>query len=88
AQIAQLQRTGTDASLRPLLEEIRSDVRTGAPTAIAEQIQTLADKVDGLYTRDQRFDRAGEPDSAQSNDMASIHAMLRSLADKVDQVGS
>ncbi|MCJ2060433.1 hypothetical protein MKL09_28395 [Methylobacterium sp. J-048] len=88
AQIAQLQRTGTDASLRPLLEEIRSDVRTGAPTAIAEQIQTLADKVDGLYTRDQRYDRAGGPDSAPSGDMASIHAMLRSLADKVDQVGS
>jgi localization factor PodJL len=88
AQIAQLQRTGTDASLRPLLEEIRSDVRTGAPAAIAEQIQTLADKVDGLYTRDQRSDRAGEPDSAESGDMASIHAMLRSLAEKVDQVGS
>jgi len=48
----------------------------------------LADKVDGLYTRDQRFDRAGESDVAQSGDMASIHAMLRSLAEKVDQVGS
>ncbi|SFL69038.1 tetratricopeptide repeat protein [Methylobacterium pseudosasicola] len=88
AQIAQLQRTGTDASLRPLLEEIRSDVRTAAPAAIAEQIQTLADKVDGLYTRDQRFDRSGASDPAQSGDMASIHAMLRSLVDKVDQVGS
>ena len=88
AQIAQLQRTGTDASLRPLLEEIRSDVRIAAPAAISEQIQTLADKVDGLYTRDQRFDRAGESDVTQSGDMASIHAMLRSLAEKVDQVGS
>ncbi|MCJ2094128.1 hypothetical protein MKK67_16745 [Methylobacterium sp. J-072] len=88
AQIAQLQRMGSDASLRPLLEEIRSDVRTGAPAAIAEQIQTLADKVDGLYTRDQRYDRAGAPDAAQSGDMASIHAMLRSLVEKVDQVGS
>ncbi|MCJ2141395.1 hypothetical protein [Methylobacterium sp. E-066] len=88
AQIAQLQRMGSDASLRPLLEEIRSDVRTAAPAAIAEQIQTLADKVDGLYTRDQRYDRAGAPDAAQSGDMASIHAMLRSLVEKVDQVGS
>ncbi|MCJ2122815.1 tetratricopeptide repeat protein [Methylobacterium sp. J-077] len=88
AQIAQLQRIDTDASLRPLLEEIRSDVRTAAPAAIAEQIQTLADKVDGLYARDQRYDRAGAPDAAQSGDMASIHAMLRSLAEKVDQVGS
>lgn len=88
AQIAQLQRMGSDASLRPLLEEIRSDVRTGAPAAIAEQIQTLADKVDGLYTRDQGYDRAEASDSAQAGDMASIHAMLRSLAEKVDQVGS
>lgn len=88
AQIAQLQRIGSEASLRPLLEEIRSDVRTGAPAAIAEQIQTLADKVDGLYTRDQRYDRAEASDPAQAGDMASIHAMLRSLAEKVDQVGS
>ncbi|MDP4002352.1 hypothetical protein [Methylobacterium sp. NEAU K] len=91
AQIAQLQRIGTDAGLRPLLEEIRSDVRTAAPMAIAEQIQTLADKVDTLCARDDQFERterAEEVESARSGDMASIHAMLRSLAEKVDQVGS
>ena len=88
AQIAQLQRLGTGPDLRPLLEEIRSDVKFAAPAALAEQIQTLADKVDVLCARDDWSERTGEPNLSRSGDMASIHAMLHSLADKVDQVGS
>jgi localization factor PodJL len=91
AQIAQLQRTGTGPDLRPLLEEIRSDVKTAGPVALAEQIQALANKVDLLCARDDWFDRSGEADmgaTARSGEMASIHALLRSLAEKVDQVGS
>ncbi|MHB2209521.1 SEL1-like repeat protein [Methylobacterium sp. CM6257] len=88
AQISQLQRIGTGPDLRPLLEEIRSDVKTAAPAALAEQIQVLADKVDILCARDDWSDRAGEPGAARASEMASIHAMLRSLAEKVDQVGN
>ncbi|XYD07807.1 hypothetical protein R1A27_22405 [Methylobacterium sp. NMS12] len=88
AQIAQLQRTAAGPDLRPLLEEIRSDVKIAAPAALAEQIQALAEKVDVLCARDDWSERAGDANVARSGDMASIHAMLRSLAEKVDQVGT
>jgi localization factor PodJL len=88
AQIAELQRVGTDPDLRPLLEEIRSDVKTAAPVALAGQIQALAEKVDLLCARDDRSDLGGEAGASRPGEMASIHAMLRSLAEKVDQVGS
>lgn len=87
-QIAQLQRIGADPDLRPLLEEIRSDVKIAAPAALAEQIQALAGKVDILCARDDRPDFAAEGQVARSGEMASIHAMLHSLAEKVDQVGT
>ena len=90
AQIAQLQdATGTQAGLRPLLEEIRSDVRGAGPAALAKQIRTMASKVDTLCARADRIDQAaGQAGPADSADMASIHAMLKSLAEKVDRVGS
>ncbi|MGU3665596.1 hypothetical protein ACLBX9_15560 [Methylobacterium sp. A49B] len=88
AQIAELQRVGTDPDLRPLLEEIRSDVKTAAPAALAGQIQALAEKVDLLCARDDRSDFGSEANASRPGEMASIHAMLRSLAEKVDQVGS
>jgi len=88
AQIAQLQRMGAGPDLRPILEEIRSDVKIAAPAALAEQIQSLAEKVDVLCARDDWSERAGDANIARSGDMASIHAMLRSLAEKVDQVGT
>ncbi|MEE7503065.1 hypothetical protein [Methylobacterium mesophilicum] len=88
AQIAQLQRTAAGPDLRPILEEIRSDVKIAAPAALAEQIQALAEKVDVLCARDDWSERSGDASVARSGDMASIHAMLRSLADKVDQVGN
>ncbi|MEG9527676.1 MAG: hypothetical protein MIL41_18245 [Hyphomicrobiales bacterium] len=87
AQIAQLQRVGTGQDLRPLLEEIRSDVKIAAPAALAEKIQAMAGKVDLLCARDDWSEHAGDGTGARSGEMASIHAMLRSLADKVDQVG-
>ncbi|MEE7487130.1 hypothetical protein MOF7_19335 [Methylobacterium oryzae] len=88
AQIAQLQRLSAGPDLRPILEEIRSDVKIAAPAALAEQIQALAEKVDVLCARDDWSERAGDAGVARSGDMASIHAMLRSLAEKVDQVGT
>ncbi|SEH34184.1 localization factor PodJL [Methylobacterium sp. 275MFSha3.1] len=88
AQIAQLQRTAAGPDLRPILEEIRSDVKIAAPAALAEQIQALAEKVDVLCARDDWSERTGDVNVARSGDMASIHAMLRSLAEKVDQVGT
>jgi localization factor PodJL len=87
AQIAQLQRVGTGQDLRPLLEEIRSDVKIAAPAALTEQIQALAGKVDLLCARDDWSEHAVDGTAARSGEMASIHAMLRSLAEKVDQVG-
>ncbi|MCJ2051390.1 hypothetical protein [Methylobacterium sp. J-070] len=88
AQVAELQRVGTDPDLRPLLEEIRSDVKIAAPAVLADQIQTLADKVDLLCAREDWSEQAGEADAARTGEMASIHAMLHNLAEKVDQVGS
>jgi localization factor PodJL len=88
AQIAQLQRMSAGPDLRPILEEIRSDVKVAAPAALAEQIQALADKVDVLCARDDRSERAADLDGGRPGEMASIHAMLRSLAEKVDQVGT
>lgn len=87
AQIAQLQSLSAGPDLRPILEEIRSDVKIAAPAALAEQIQALAEKVDLLCARDDWSERTGEA-AASPDGMASIHAMLRSLADKVDQVGA
>jgi localization factor PodJL len=86
AQIEELQRVGFDPELRPLLEEIRSDVKTAAPVALADQIQVLSDKVDLLHARDEASDHP-EAAEARSDDMASIQTMLHSLAEKVDQVG-
>ncbi|MBE7201972.1 MAG: hypothetical protein INR70_29785, partial [Parafilimonas terrae] len=86
AQIEELQRVGLDPELRPLLEEIRSDVKTAAPVVLADQIQVLADKVDLLHARDEASDHP-EAAEARSDDMASIQTMLHSLAEKVDQVG-
>lgn len=85
AQIEDLRRAGFDPELRPLLEEIRSDVKTAAPVALADQIQGLTDKVDLLHARDEASDHAAA--DARSDDMASIQTMLHSLAEKVDQVG-
>ncbi|MGH1589047.1 hypothetical protein ACRBEV_12595 [Methylobacterium phyllosphaerae] len=88
AQIAELQQRGTGPDLRPILEEIRSDVKFAAPAALAEQIQALAEKVDVLCARDDWSERGGDDTVSRSGEMASIHAMLRNLADKVDQVGA
>ena len=62
-------------------------MKIAAPAALAEQIQALADKVDLLCARDDWSEHAGDGTAARSGEMASIHAMLRSLAEKVDQVG-
>ena len=83
AQVAQLQQNGAGPDLRPLLEEIRSDVKIAAPAVLAGQIQTLADKVDTLCARDE----VSEP-LAPAGEIASINAMLHNLAEKVDQVGT
>ena len=88
AQIAELQRVGTNPDLRPLLEEIRSDVKFAAPAALAGQIQALAEKVDLLCAREDWAEHAADGDMSRPGEMASIHAMLRNLAEKVDQVGS
>ena len=88
AQIAELQRVGTNPDLRPLLEEIRSDVKFAAPVALAGQIQALAEKVDFLCARDDWSEHTAETEASRPGEMASIHAMLRNLAEKVDQVGS
>ncbi len=83
SQIAQLQ-TGFSADhpdmaeLRPLLEEIRSGLKTPSAGAIAGQIQALAAKVDALHDSAAR----GLP-----QDSRAILGRIDALADKVNPVG-
>lgn len=92
AQVAEMQRVGIGPELRPLLEEIRSDGEIAAPAARAEHIQSVANRVDTLYAReDQRevwSERADAGDFAHPGDAASIQSLLSNLAEKVDQVGT
>jgi localization factor PodJL len=85
AQVVQLQRIGAGPDLRPLLEEIRGDLTFAAPAALAEQIQTLAEKVDHLCALQDHAEPVTEVVQAQPGEMASIQAMLHTLAEKVDE---
>ncbi|AWN36222.1 SEL1-like repeat protein [Methylobacterium radiodurans] len=127
AQLSELQeaaRAEGGATLRPLLEEIRSGLAAPAPAALVEQMRAMAAKLDDLHERADRQDPAEqrailgridaladkmERASAQpvddligrleglgeslrgpalaSGDVASIHAMLSNLAEKVDRAG-
>ncbi|MCJ2090574.1 hypothetical protein MKK88_32015 [Methylobacterium sp. E-005] len=87
AQVVQLQRIGAGPDLRPLLDEVRGDVKVAAPAALAEQIQTLAEKVDHLCALQDRAEPVIEEERAQPGEMASIQAMLHTLAEKVDAAG-
>ncbi|MEL6060332.1 MULTISPECIES: SEL1-like repeat protein [unclassified Methylobacterium] len=85
AQVVQLQRIGAGPDLRPLLEEIRGEVKVAAPAALAEQIQALAEKVDHLCARQERSEAIDAAAQPQPGEMASIQAMLHTLAEKVDE---
>lgn len=85
AQVVQLQRIGAGPDLRPLLEEIRGEVKVAAPAALAEQIQILAEKVDHLCALQDRPEPVAEAVHAEPGEMASIQAMLHTLAEKVDE---
>ncbi|MCJ2020883.1 hypothetical protein MKK84_26260 [Methylobacterium sp. E-065] len=87
AQVVQLQRVGAGPDLRPLLEEIRGDVKIAAPAALAEQIQTLAEKVDHLCALQDHAEPVSAVVHAEPSEMASIQAMLHTLAEKVDEAG-
>ncbi len=90
AQVVQLQHVGAGPDLRPLLEEIRGEVKSAAPAALAEQVQVLAEKVDHLCALQDRSEPGGDAAQStpvQSGEMASIHAMLHTLAEKVDEAG-
>ncbi|MCJ2070396.1 hypothetical protein MKK75_16580 [Methylobacterium sp. J-030] len=87
AQVVQVQRIGAGPDLRPLLEEIRGEVTFAAPAALAEQIQILAEKVDHLCALQDRSEAADAVTHAQPGEMASIQAMLHTLAEKVDEAG-
>ncbi|WP_267420888.1 hypothetical protein [Methylobacterium sp. GC_Met_2] len=87
AQVVQLQRIGAGPDLRPMLEEIRGDVTFAAPAALAEKIQALAEKVDHLCALQDQAEPVGAVVHAQPNEMASIQAMLHTLAEKVDEAG-
>ncbi|GJD94971.1 tetratricopeptide repeat protein [Methylobacterium iners] len=127
AQIAQLQGTARDesgvAELRPLLEEIRSDLRRPEGRGIEEQIRAMGVKLDALKPQNatggtdsdaiiHRIDAlADKVERASVNpvgdligrledlgatlrqppqtggELASIHGMLRDLAEKIDRVG-
>ncbi|SDM65121.1 localization factor PodJL [Methylobacterium phyllostachyos] len=87
AQVAQLQRLGAGSDLRPLLEEIRGEVKIAAPAVLAEQIETLAEKVDHLCARQGLSEAVDAVAQPQPGEMASIQAMLHTLAEKVDEAG-
>jgi len=87
AQVVQLQSVGAGPDLRPLLEEIRGEVKIAAPAALAEQIQTLAEKVDHLCAHQERSQAVEAAAQARPGEMASIQAMLHTLAEKVDEAG-
>ncbi|HEX8417375.1 MAG TPA: hypothetical protein VF641_07195, partial [Methylobacterium sp.] len=128
AQIAELQggvsRDGSSmAELRPLLEEIRSDLRGPKANGIEEQIRAMGAKLDALQSQGpggsdsdaiiHRIDALADKvdrvsvnpvgdligrledlgatlrhPPAAGGDLASIHGMLSSLAEKLDRVGN
>lgn len=128
AQIATLQGEAAHgatrmAELQPLLEEIRTDLRTPKTSGIEQQIQAMGRKLDalgGTYADgsgseaiidridalSEKVDRVGVnpvgdligrlEDLGESlrrpalpgGDLATIHAMLHDLVDKVDRVGA
>ncbi|MCJ2044281.1 hypothetical protein MKK58_07005 [Methylobacterium sp. J-078] len=81
-QIAQLHEgkpgeAGSLAELRPLLEEIRSGLRSGPDAAIGEQIQEMGAKLDAL--------RGSAPISAGAQSDAILHR-LDVLSEQVERV--
>ncbi|GJD88133.1 hypothetical protein BHAOGJBA_1645 [Methylobacterium hispanicum] len=86
AQIAQLQEAAREAAkaddsatLRPLLEEIRSGLGAPAPAAFIDQMRAMATKLDALH------ERAGGQDPAESR---RILGRIDALADKVEQAST
>lgn len=108
AQIAELRAAGSDdgrpavAELKPLLEEIRSGIKTSGDTKAIEsktilgRIDALADQVErGTVNpvRDMigRLENLGESlrrPQVPGEDITAIRTMLRGLVEKVDRVGS
>ncbi len=108
AQIAELRAEGGDnarpavAELKPLLEEIRSGLKTSGDSkaieskAILGRIDALADQMERTSVnpvRDMigRLENLGETlrrPQAAGEDLTTIQTMLRGLAEKVDRVGS
>ena len=93
-QIAQLQEAAKDAAkeaareaakaegsatLRPLLEEIRSGLAAPAPAAFVDQMRAMATKLDALH------ERAGGQDPAESR---KILGRIDALADKVERAST
>ncbi|MGU3537194.1 hypothetical protein [Methylobacterium sp. A54F] len=64
------------AGLRPILEEIRSGLRSPAPADLAEQVQSLAEKLDALHQR------------GAGADSEAILGRIDALSDKVDRVSA
>lgn len=82
AQIAELQeaaRTEGSATLRPLLEEIRSGLAAPAPAAFVDQMRAMATKLDALH------ERAGGQDSDESR---KILGRIDALADRVERAST
>lgn len=67
---------------------VPGDVHESRPVGLADDIDALVERMDSLQARAD-MDAASKPSpaSAQDGDMASIRAMLHSLAEKVDRVG-
>lgn len=67
---------------------VPGDVHESRPVGLADEIDALVERMDSLQARAD-MDAAAKPNpaSAQDGDMASIRAMLHSLAEKVDRVG-
>lgn len=103
AQIAQLQR-GSDAevaALKPLLEEIRSELKgPDESRALLGRFEALADRMDraaetpggnpvgDLIGRLETLGETMRQQPAAPKDLASIQGMLETLAEKVDRVGT
>lgn len=103
AQIAQLQR-GSDAevaALKPLLEEIRSELKSPDESrALLGRFEALADRMDRAAENPAgnpvgeligRLETLGETlrqQPAAPKDFASIRGMLETLAEKVDRVST
>ncbi len=127
AQVATLQGEAANgasrmAELQPLLEEIRTDLRTPKTSGIEQQIQAMGRKLDALGggtsadgsdsiidridALSEKVDRVGvnpvgdligrledlgetlRRPALPGGDLATIHAMLHDLVDKVDRVGA